>query len=148
MTTEKKYRYFLNRKYRGKPGWWKTSTKLVAIISDQVNKFEWCIYVGNELQPAVDMFSKSIGISDKWEVGEVGGRVGHFFAYRPHRAGGIWFQAPPLKDYDVVAHECFHAVMYLVERMESKATEDQEEFMAYYLGFLVGQVHNICRNLT
>lgn len=144
--TEKKYKYFLNRKYKSIPGWWKKDTKLVATIYDEVNKFEWCIYLGKDLQTAIDSFARGIGVTEEWKASTVGGD-GHFFAYSPIKVGAIWFEKPPLKQPGLVAHECFHAVMYLIERMSSKATEDQEEFMAYYLGFLVSQINYICKNL-
>lgn len=143
----KEYKFVIKPRPSSKVLWWKTQTHRVATINDIVNNFEWNIYVGPHLQPAIDDLTKSLNINPQWTVDEYPGRIGHFFAYKPYRVGGIWFEKPPKAEPGLVAHECFHAVMYLVEMLESKITEEQEEFVAYYLGFLVDQVHKLCKNL-
>lgn len=139
---EKKYRYLLRRKYQGKRNWWKTTTQLVGIIDDEINGFSWFLYLGKSPQEAVTNFAKNINVNP-WTIEEYP-RDGYFFAWSGIKAGAIWFPNG-IPGAGLLAHECFHALSYYMHCMEGKLTSETEEFLAYYLGFLVNQVEYLCK---
>lgn len=139
---ENKFRYFLKRKYQGKRNWWKNATQLVAIIDDEINFFSWYLYIGKDPALAVENFAQNINVNP-WAIDEYP-RDGYFFAYGGIKAGAIWFPTTKLTP-GLLSHECFHALSYFITCMDAKLTDETEEFLAYYLAFLVNQIDYLCK---
>jgi hypothetical protein len=109
-------------------------------LFDPVYHFHWMIVFGGPLQNAIDKYAKRIE-EDSWTV--QGNPKAHFAAYRNKRNGVIWFESKP-KSLAFVAHECFHATMYVFERLDMKGpTEETEEVFAYYLEWLVDNIQSL-----
>ncbi len=113
----------------------------MKVIHDNVYFIEWSVYKGGTLQAAINNFAKAIKATP-WQVIESKYRAGHFTAYDTSKNGCLWFKDKK-PDPSIVAHECFHAVHWLVDRIGDKISEDNEEFCAYYLQFLVREVIKI-----
>lgn len=123
--------------------WWLNETRQVARVDEYINKFSWFVYIGKSANFAINDFAKKTKVPG-WEVEDNDRRYGHFAVYRPQKEGCIWFQKPFVYSPGVIAHECFHAVSYLMERLDVKQLEETEELFAYYLEFLVNKVYDVC----
>lgn len=108
-------------------------------VVDPVYHFQVTGIYGGTEQEAINWYARKLHV-EPWKLDE-GNRWGHFTCYRPFKNSIIWFKDkyPPA---NVVAHECFHAVMYLFETFGMKGpTEDSEEVFAYYLQWLVSKLY-------
>ena len=59
---------------------------------------------------------------------------------RGHMRGMIWFNDKK-PDPNTIAHECLHMCRYVLQTSGIPLIEETEEAYAYYLGYLVGCVH-------
>lgn len=110
----------------------------MKIFYEPTFRFSWMVFKGGKsLQEAVNIYSSRIP-TESFAVDNKN-RDGHFCAIRPFKCGMLWYPTRKPK-LNTVVHECFHAVMYVFERMDMKGpTEETEEVFAYYLEWLVGK---------
>ncbi len=110
-----------------------------TVFNDDIFLFGWMVCCHGTLQEAIDKFAKRIGV-DPWSSEPKARRNGHFCADRSHKSGLLWF---PTKDplVSVVAHECFHATMFVMNSLDIKTVgEQEEEVFAYYMEWLLAKV--------
>lgn len=107
-------------------------------IFDPIYKYELGLFAGGEAQKSINWYASKNKI-EPWILAE-GNRYGHFASYRPYKNGVLWFAVPDIA-CSVIAHECFHAAMYLFECIDLKTIDaNTEEIFAYYLEWLTHSV--------
>ncbi len=100
-------------------------------------RFQWLCIIGGELQEALNYFAGRLG-EETYELKKF--PEAHFSAFRPHKTGLIWFKSKDLRE-EFIAHECFHATMYLFETLDMDGpVEKTEEVFAYYLEWLTKKI--------
>lgn len=100
--------------------------------------------IGGDYQFALDEYQKKIR-SEKYED-EVGlGTQARFHAHAGKKTGLIWFKHDK-PSIGVIAHECFHAVSYMLEMSGFKMTIDSDEAYAYGLEFLCEHVDKFLKS--
>jgi len=118
----------------------KPKKQRTMIFNDDIYRFGWMVCVRGSLQEAIDRFAKKIGI-EPWQAKDAySRRNGHFCADRDHKSGLLWF---PTKTpaASVVAHECFHATMFVMNFLDiEKVGENEEEVFAYYMEWLIAKI--------
>lgn len=106
-------------------------------IYEPVYGVEYLVQVGGTEQEAVNAYAKLLGV-EPWSVTENPARRGMFFCREPAPQGGIWLHESAWAG--VVAHECFHAVAYTMERLKVPLNEGTEEVFAYYLQWMLNEI--------
>ena len=129
-----------------KGAWWKNQTRVVAFVDDNINQFGWMLCIGHSAQEAINHFAKKSNIPT-WDLPDRPSRHGHFAAYRPLKRGLLWFPTP-VQSPGAIAHECYHAICYLIECMDSRPDSNLEELTAYYLEFLTNKVFELCQRIN
>lgn len=115
------------------------NAKFKGVISDNIYKADIAVFVGGKTQEAVNWYAKKVGVTP-WPLEESKNRYGYFGAYRPIKSGVIWLSRSNVCP-SIIAHECFHATMYIFECLDIKAVdESKEEMFAYYLEWLMREV--------
>lgn len=113
-----------------------------GIVRDEIYKFDLAIFSDGDIQHAIDWYAKTNSI-EAWEVVHIPQRQAQFATYSPLKNGIIWFVTPDIHS-SVITHECFHAAMYLFERLELKTIDsNNEEVFAYYLEWLVKKTKDV-----
>jgi hypothetical protein len=106
-------------------------------VRDPIYRASFLLIRGGEVNDALEEFYRRVrepGDPHPWPELV----WGHFSGLAGGKAGVLWFRYDA--DLAAVAHECFHATMYLFAEHDLKAVTDAtEELFAYYLEWLVGQ---------
>lgn len=112
-----------------------------AWFYDEIYSFSWFIQLKGSQQSALDWYADSIKV-ERYAPKDSNEPNGHFSAYRPYKAGVIWFKDIKFLKSQL-SHEAFHGVMYVFERLDMKGpTEESEEVFAYYLQWLVNKIRS------
>ena len=108
-------------------------------IHDDIYHISWRVLTGTKEQEAVNYISKLASI-EPVQLEHKLGKQACFYSHTSLKGGAIWFKdARP--GGALVAHECLHAVHFLMTHgLDSRLTDDTEEFFAYYLQYLVSQI--------
>lgn len=110
-------------------------------IKDNIYLFNWLIYADCSLQDAINHYCKFYKI-DPWTSNSSG--QGNFFGHTSLKTFGIWFKDKK-PNTDVIAHEVFHAIVCLGEKLKTPINEDTEELFAYYNQMLFREICRILR---
>lgn len=112
---------------------------------DEIYRFQWVCIIGGTVQEAIDYYTSRLGITTYSPCEKDRNPDAHFSAYRPFKAGLIWFKDKKSLTTQA-AHECFHATMYLFERLDMQGpVETTEEVFAYYMQWLIKMITKVKR---
>lgn len=111
-------------------------------IAENLYGFNWLVYSGGDHQKALNHYCNFYKIIP-WESSSQNANA-NFFGHTSLKSFGLWFKRKRPKG-DLVAHEVFHAIIVLAEKLDLKITADNEEVFAYYQQMLFREITKILK---
>lgn len=112
----------------------------IFILEDPIYNSGIMVQFGGDINDLLKEYAKKLKQDvpkkeDNWRG------LGNFTAYEHHKGGALWIKNR--KDHSTISHECLHATFHVMTRMGMPLVEASEEAWAYYLGWLVKEIHNL-----
>lgn len=110
------------------------------IIPWHIFPFDVAVFLGTERKDVLSAIGKRYNLSDEEKDLLVMKGTGRFVILYGGQSV-LWLKDYPDKGSGILAHEIFHAVYYLLDRIGIKITDDSDELVAYMIQYLTNEIN-------
>ena len=120
--------------------------RIHLVENDPIYRTCFAIHRGGPRQKALDWFCKRIGVGPEPLRNPESNPKATVFTKPGYMCFVIWFHesigdVPTADAAALVAHEALHAALHVMNTIGVEITDDSEEALTYYHGYLVREIH-------